>query len=175
MLVLVMKSILIFSSLFFLLSCDNSSGPDAPVAIGDSQNPPTRTTSPIVEDIITDEFLRLVNNYRQERGLPEVLLDVSMNEISRKHSQDMATSQVRFGHGGFSNRCAEARLALGGGNLCLENVARGQRNEQEVFNAWINSKGHRENIESSRVTHMGFGHALSTSGVHYWTQIFLER
>lgn len=173
-----MKSIPYFFLLFLLLSCN----PSSTDLIADSENgdelnspPPTQVTNPIERDEMTDEFLSLVNNHRQKKGLRELRLDTSMNEIALKHSLDMASAKVRFGHDGFSTRCTLAREALGGGNLCLENVAWGQRNSEEVFNDWISSSGHRQNIESSRATHMGLGYAQNNKGVCYWTQLFLER
>jgi uncharacterized protein YkwD len=86
----------------------------------------------------------------------------------------MATGAVAFGHLGFSERCLVAKSLLGGGNLCAENVAMGQKSPSAVFTSWMNSPGHRANIEQSRVTHTGFGYAQSTSGIYYWTQIFME-
>jgi len=179
-----MKSISHFFFLFLLLSCNPSSTDStADSENGDELNspPPTQVTNPIdpidpiERDEMTDDFLSLVNNHRKKKGLRELRLDTSMNEIALKHSQDMASAKVRFGHDGFSTRCSLAREALGGGNLCLENVAWGQKNSEEVFNAWINSSGHRKNIEHNRATHMGLGYAKNSKGVYYWTQLFLER
>jgi len=158
-----MKTFFLIGLLVLLLSCNSS------------EDPASRVSSPISQDEIIHELLLLVNHHRQERGLREVLLDFSINEIALEHSQNMATAKTPFGHTGFSTRCSLAREALGGGNLCLENVARGQQNAQQVFNSWINSNGHRQNIESDRVTHMGLGYDQDRKGVMYWTQLFLER
>lgn len=160
-----MKTILSLFFLFFFLSC-NSSGP---------ANNPEERISPITLDMMTEEFIEHVNTYRKDKGLSELIFDFSLSEIALTHSQAMASSQVDFGHAGFPTRCLLARQALGGGNLCLENVARGQRDSREVFNAWINSRGHRENIESVRATHMGLGYIKDKNNVYYWTQLFLER
>ena len=34
---------------------------------------------------------------------------------------------------------------------------------------------HRANIENVRLTHSGLGVAVSDSGTHYWTHLFLEK
>ena len=161
-----MKTFYALGFLLFFLSC-NSTPKDDPMNL--------RLESPLSGDEVIDEFMSLVNDYRQQKGLRGLLLDSSINEIALEHSENMAQAEVSFGHAGFSLRCSQARQALGGGNLCLENVARGQRTAQEVFNAWINSTGHRENIESARATHMGLGYSRDNKNVYYWTQLFLER
>lgn len=159
-----MKSFITIAAFLFLMSCNSS----------DINNTQTNT-SPLESDETIEELYSLVNKYRQEKGLRELILDQSMNDIAYGHSSDMSTQKVAFGHSGFSSRCTEARQALGGGNLCLENVARGQKTAQSVFDSWINSSGHRENIESARVTHLGIGYDKDQYGKIYWTQLFLEK
>ena len=122
----------------------------------------------------SNEFMDLINQHRIDIGLRPLLLDEGVGDLAIQHSLDMATGAVAFGHLGFSERCLKAKTLLGGGNLCAENVAMGQKGPSAVFNSWMNSPGHRANIEQSRVTHTGFGFAQSSSGVFYWTQIFIE-
>lgn len=123
---------------------------------------------------MTEEFMELVNKHRVSIGLLPLIHDESMGSIAEGHSADMASGSVAFGHDGFSGRCSEARAALGGGNLCAENVAMGQKTVTAAFTAWMNSPGHKANIEQARATHSGFGYKKSSSGTYYWTQIFLE-
>lgn len=150
----------------------------APVTTTPPPTAPTVPTEPTdvgtITDAWTEEFMELVNNHRRSIGLRSLIHDDEVGLIAIKHSQNMASGTVAFGHTGFSVRCAEARDALGGGNLCAENVAAGQTSPQSAFNSWMNSSGHRANIEQSRVTHTGFGYAKSSSGKYYWTQIFIE-
>lgn len=123
----------------------------------------------------TNEFMDLVNAHRAEEGLRPLTENDEMSEIAEGHSLDMAEGDVGFGHGGFSGRCSAARNALGGGNWCGENVARGQTTPEAVFNSWLNSSAHRDNLENPRATHMGLGFARNPAGGLYWTQLFLER
>ncbi len=122
----------------------------------------------------TDEFMKLVNEHRFSLGLKSLILKRDLNDIANTHSENMASGEVPFGHTDFSLRCSEARIALGGGNLCSENVAKGQKTVQAAFDAWMKSPGHRSNLEKSRVTHTGFGFQQNEKGVYFWTQIFLE-
>lgn len=141
----------------------------------ETQNPPEDSTT-ITPEIrsINEEFMELVNDHRISMGLRPLTHDDGMGEIARRHSANMANGSVAFGHDGFSSRCSQAKTMMGGGNYCAENVAMGQKNAQAAFNSWMNSPGHRANIESTRPTHTGFGHVKSASGRYYWTQIFLE-
>jgi uncharacterized protein YkwD len=123
---------------------------------------------------MTEQFMTLLNNHRISMGLKALTLDEGMSDVVIGHSEDMASGSVPFGHDGFSSRCSQVRAIMGGGNLCAENVAMGQKTAQTAFDAWMNSPGHRANMEQSRVTHTGFGYAKSSGGTLYWTQIFLE-
>ena len=38
----------------------------------------------------------------------------------------------------------------------------------------MNSSGHRANILNSSYTSIGVGHYQNTSGVNYWTQLFIR-
>lgn len=127
-----------------------------------------------VVQTFTSEFMDLINQHRIDIGLRPLLLDEAVSHLATQHSLDMATGAVAFGHLGFSERCLEAKNLLGGGNLCAENVAMGQKSPSAAFTSWMNSPGHRANIEQSRVTQTGFGFAQSSNGVYYWTQIFIE-
>lgn len=127
------------------------------------------------EEKMTEEFMILVNGHRSSLGKQPLEHLTELGAIARTHSEEMASNIVAFGHTGFSQRCTKARIVIDGGNLCAENVAKGQKTVSAVFNSWMNSSGHRANIEQSRVTHTGLGFKRSSSGNYYWTQIFIEK
>jgi uncharacterized protein YkwD len=131
--------------------------------------------SPATDPSVNQEFMSLIDNHRISLGLSPLIWDEGLTEIVQEHSDGMAAGTVAFGHGGFSSRCTEGRGAIGGGNWCGENVAQGQKSQAAAFSAWMNSSGHRSNIENSRATHTGFTFAKSSGGTIYWTQIFLEQ
>jgi uncharacterized protein YkwD len=172
--------------LLFTLGCHKDTGSSSEPA-QDSQastpvtNPvtppptePTTPETPVVTQTWTEEFMELINNHRVSIGLTPLIHDEGLAEIVLKHSQDMASGAVAFGHGGFSERCSASRSFLGGGNWCGENVAYGQKTPLAAYTAWMNSAGHKANIEQSRATHTGFAYAKNSSGTYYWTQIFIE-
>ena len=53
-----------------------------------------------------------------------------------------------------------------------ENIAYNQRTEDEVTDAWMNSRGHRANILNPKFTKVGFGCARNQSGAIYWCACF---
>lgn len=157
----------------FIQSCEKSSLPiqDIPSAILPKLNVETVVDS---RPSFEQELIGLINDHRLEQGLAPLIKEDELSFIALKHSQNMAMNRVPFGHSGFSQRCEESRLVMGGGNWCAENVAMGYESPKSVFNGWINSTGHRANIENSKTTVTGIAFAISGQGTFYWTQIFLE-
>jgi uncharacterized protein YkwD len=157
----------------FIQSCEKSSQP-----IQDIQSAllPNINVEKVVDSTpsFEQELIGLINDHRLEQGLAPLIKEDELSFIALKHSQNMAMNLASFGHFGFSLRCEESRLVMGGGNWCAENVAMGYETPKSVFNGWINSPGHRAIIENSKATITGIAYAISGQGTFYWTQIFLE-
>lgn len=134
-------------------------------------NTPTDSLTPVTW---TEQFMELINDYRTSIGLRTLVHDEGLGDMATLHSEKMANELVAFGHTGFSTRCTDGRSVIGGGNWCGENVAMGQKTPQSAFTSWMNSSGHRANIQQPRATHTGFGYARSSGGTYYWTQVFIE-
>lgn len=172
---------LILLILLIMAACDDS-GPDKENTLLSSENTSVEIShdnnAVDVEDgasiTFTEEFLELVNTHRISLGIKPLIHVEGLEDIAQTHSQNMASGSVAFGHDGFSERCSDGRIILSGGNLCGENVAKGQKTPKAAYQSWMNSSGHRANIEQSRYTHTGFGFAQDKSGTYYWTQIFFE-
>jgi uncharacterized protein YkwD len=171
-----MKKIFLLTVFSLLIACNGKGGSSTSSTMpANSENGDGDTVVITPEaKTVTEQFVNLVNDHRKSIGLRALIHADSMAQIALGHSEDMATKKVAFGHTGFSSRCSEARDAMGGGNLCAENVATGQKTAQAVFTSWMNSSSHRANIESARHTHFGLGVAKSSSGTYYWTNLFLE-
>ncbi len=165
----------ILSALLFLFACNDPNTILPATSTNDTGSVSGEIPSAITKDSIMTEFETLINNHRIDIGEASVVFTDALNNIAKAHSEEMANGSVAFGHSGFSSRCEAAYTSLGGGNLCAENVAMGQGNAQAAFDAWMNSSGHRANIEQTRVNFSGFGYAKSTSGIIYWTEIFVEK
>jgi|694.fasta_scaffold58847_2 uncharacterized protein YkwD len=98
----------------------------------------------------------LVNGERSRRGLAPLSPSPNLMNVSRSWSNTQA-NRGRMYHSK---------------NGYMENVAYGQDSPESVMNAWMNSRGHRANILSSRATTIGVGCARSSNGRLYWTQCF---
>ena len=53
-----------------------------------------------------------------------------------------------------------------------ENIAYGYQTPSTVMNGWLNSAGHKANIENSTYRAIGVGAASNSSGIMYWSQEF---
>jgi uncharacterized protein YkwD len=116
------------------------------------------------------EILLYVNEDRKEHGLVALRLNDMESNLALKHSKDMAGGKVKFGHDGFNARARAIQKALGSA-IIGENVASGQMTAREVVDGWLNSPGHKRNIEGN-FTLTGIGYARDRKGDIYFTQIF---
>lgn len=85
----------------------------------------------------------------------------------------MASGRTGFSHDGFSDRVQGSGLTYRG---AAENVAYNQGYSQPVDEAvkgWINSPGHRQNMEGNYDT-AGIGIAQNAKGEYYFTQVFMK-
>lgn len=129
--------------------------------------PSTATIAPGLED----QILVLINQYRQKKGLAALTANPVIEVEARRHTVSMASKKTPFGHDGFSYRSKVITTKITGISATAENVAYGSRSAEEVVNGWINSPGHRKNIEGKfRLT--GIGVARDSKSTLYFTQIF---
>jgi uncharacterized protein YkwD len=116
------------------------------------------------------EILQYVNDDRKDHGLVPLQMNALESSLALKHSRDMAGGKVKFGHDGFSTRAKTIQKKLGS-NAIGENVASGTMTAREVVDGWLNSPGHKKNIEGN-FTLTGIGFARDKKGDIYFTEIF---
>lgn len=121
---------------------------------------------------LQNDILKLVNQHRASLGLNALQMNDAATTEATKHSSDMAKGKVDFGHDGFDERMQHLNQKLGTLHATAENVAYGKINAQQVMDMWLNSPGHKKNIEGN-FSMIGIGIAKSRSGYLYFTQIFL--
>jgi uncharacterized protein YkwD len=137
-----------------------------------------RVTTPVTTRVaariapgIEEEILNLVNKYRRTKGLPALQNNFVIASVAREHTMNMATKRVAFGHAGFSARFKYITSKVSGTTTIAENVAYGSQTADEVVKEWLNSPGHKKNIEGHyRLT--GIGVARDIKSRLYFTQIF---
>jgi len=127
------------------------------------------------------ELVKLVNDYRVSRGLSPLADSSEVSDAARAHSQHSVAHRF-FAHTSPEGLSPGDRLSENGiaWTSVGENIAAGYATPQAVFEAWLASPSHRENIESDRWTHTGVGYAVDRSPsaefphTHLWTQDFLQ-
>lgn len=93
------------------------------------------------------------------------------SSVAAGHSRDMAAGKAPFGHTGAKSREKAISRQIGTVLSMGENVAYGERSAKEVVADWLQSAGHRRNIEGNfKLT--GIGLAKDRQGTIYFTQIF---
>lgn len=126
------------------------------------------------EETMQQSVLDYVNQYRKTKGLAPLQMQLVITAESYKHSKNIATGKTSFGHDGFEQRATRVMKQISQSNAIAENVAYGKFSAQEVVNRWIQSKGHRENIEG-KYTLTGVGIYRRNDGYIYFTQIFVNK
>jgi uncharacterized protein YkwD len=125
-------------------------------AVAQAPPAPPRVVARPVGSSAEMRVVDLVNQERGRRGLPPLSASPMLMDVSRNWSQTQA------------NR----RRMYHSKNGYAENVACGQESPESVMSSWMNSRGHRANILSSRATSIGVGCARAADGRLYWTQSF---
>lgn len=122
---------------------------------------------------LIEEVLIQTNQFRKSEGLTALIMRKELNAIAQKHSKDMASGRMPFGHKGFNKREAKARKQLGAkySFRFAENVASGATSGEEVVEMWKKSPGHRRNMLGD-YKFIGVGAATGKDGIIYFTQVF---
>jgi uncharacterized protein YkwD len=129
------------------------------------------------KDLMMNEVHRLINEYRYRKGLQPLRLLAGISRVATQHSENMAALKIPFGHEGFDERSDEVLTHKASPSSTGENVFMcfGYDESQlakMAVNSWIESKGHRENIEKNFV-YTGIGIAEGKGGSIYFTQFFV--
>ncbi|NBI29265.1 CAP domain-containing protein [Chengkuizengella marina] len=119
------------------------------------------------------EVVDLTNAERAKEGLPALKVDEKLSEVARIKSADMQSNRY-FDHNSPTYGSPFDMMKSFGVSYrsAGENIAYGQKTPQEVVTAWMNSKGHRDNIMNSSYTHIGVGYVEQGN---YWTQMFIGK
>jgi uncharacterized protein YkwD len=118
------------------------------------------------------ETMTLINNYRVSIGLNALEKINHVSYKSEEHNKYMIANNV-VNHDDFVARSENIIKALGALRVS-ENIAYNYSSAKGVFDAWMNSPGHRENIEGN-FTHFGLAIRENTvNGRKYYTNIFVK-
>ncbi|QNE20776.1 SCP-like extracellular [Kribbella qitaiheensis] len=123
------------------------------------------------------EVLDLTNAARRDEGCGPLALDDSLVEAAGSHASDMVRRHY-MDHTNPDGQDPGDRMAAAGwhGSSWGENIAAGYSTAQKVFNAWMNSDGHRANILNCKFNKIGIGYdpgqVKSDWGPGSWVQDF---
>ena len=118
------------------------------------------------------ETMTLINNYRVSIGLNALEKINHVSYKSEEHDEYMIANNV-VNHDDFVARSENIIKALGALRVS-ENIAYNYNSAQAAFDAWMNSPGHRENIEGD-FTHFGLSiRENPVNGRKYYTNIFVK-
>ena len=132
-------------------------------------------------DIITQdegyelEVIRLVNQERVSRGLHPLRRNSSLTNAARDHNRDMIDNNF-FDHTGSNGStpseraCSRGYEPYGWGACYVgENIGGGYSSPTSVFNGWMGSQGHRDNMLNPDYREIGVGDTTGGTWGHYWT------
>ena len=127
--------------------------------------------SPAGPEISADvkEFISLLNAHRVSVGCAPLEWEGRVADVAEAHSEDMVTRDF-FSHTNPDGDSPWDRLNDAGISfrLAAENIAWGYTSAEAVLTGWLESPGHRANIENCALTHHGVGLAD-----WHWTHVFV--
>ena len=155
------------------------SGPGSPAtagaAVGDCT--PGADWGTLRPDLAT-QVVQLVNQHRASLGLTQLTVTTPLTNAAVWKSRHMAfykymqhddpAPPVARSAGDRLLACGYPTSSAGWG----ENIAYGYSSANAVMQGWLNSAGHRANIEKSSFRAIGVAAAASSTGTLYWTQEF---
>lgn len=133
------------------------------VACGDG------VTVPEVVEPQVEAFAELVNEHRLDVGCGPLLWHTGVAEVAQAHSVDMVARDF-FAHTNPDGASPFDRLTDAGIEYSLgaENIAYGYPDAVSALQGWLDSPGHRANIENCALEEHGVG----LEGTH-WTHLFI--
>lgn len=138
------------------------------------------------------QILELVNQARAAHGLPPLVRNANLDLAAERHGLDMANNNF-FSHVSSNGDRLGDRVPKAGYLNWIwagENIAAGFDSPESVFQAWMNSTGHRNNILATAAQEIGIAYIYDANDEHnvvlpggviggpyfnYWVQDFGAR
>lgn len=120
---------------------------------------------------IEAELFTMINNYRISIGLNEMVFESTTYYYAGIHT-DYMIEKGNTSHAKFGER-AENISKKTGAVVVAENVARKYDTIEAAFEAWLDSPGHRKNIEGD-YNYSAISIRPNSNGDLYFTQLFFR-
>ena len=116
-----------------------------------------------------EAFIEVMNAHRESIDCPALVWNRDVAEVAQAHSVDMLQRDF-FAHENPDGLSPFDRLGAAGieYSRAAENIAWGYPSAEAVLEGWLNSSGHRRNIENCALTEHGVG-LIETR----WTHLFV--
>ena len=148
---------------FTLVSCSNDSSDDLAI-----ENKLITNYNSTADEI---ELARIINQYRVSIGKNQLEIVNHISYKSQEHNTYMIDNNV-VNHDYFESRANNIIQVLGAVRVG-ENIAYNYSTPNSALNAWLNSPGHKANIEGD-YTNFGMSIRLDSAGRKYYTNIFVK-
>jgi len=115
--------------------------------------------------------VKLLENHNKERvsrGYKTLKMNESLCKYAKNHAEKMAREE------NLEHSSMKDLAKVIDSNSVGENIAWGQKDEDEVVNSWMWSPGHRWNILGSDYEKVGFGTKADKNGKIYWCVVFSD-
>jgi hypothetical protein len=122
----------------------------------------------------------MLNQKREENGLPRLAWSDQLAAAARVHSQNMAEFNF-FSHRGLDGKMVSDRADdqhIGRWRSIGENIAFTRGYQDPVAKAvqlWMDSPAHHQNLMDSNWKEAAVGIAVAPDGSYYFTQVFLRK
>lgn len=118
------------------------------------------------------EILSLLNNHRTGKGLIKLEISKIIKTQTDAHTNYMI-GKNDISHDDFKQR-SDYLKQNDNAKSVAENVAFGYSSAKAVVNGWLNSSGHKKNIEGN-YTHFNLTAKQNSKGTWYYTNIFISK
>lgn len=146
-------------------SCSSEEFPEETIDNIELQNAPEAKTIEI-------EILELINSHRIGMGLNALQNHNTIKAVAYTHT-DYMVEVNNVSHDNFFQR-KNSLIQNASATRVSENVAYAFSSAQSVVNAWLNSEGHRANIEGD-FTDFDVSAEKNGEGKWYFTNIFIKK
>jgi len=147
------------TSIIFMMSCTSENISE------------TEQLNTINDTKLESQILTLVNSHRESLELNLLSFNAVAYTYANDHN-DYMISKGSISHDNFNLRASKISSEADAKEVG-ENVAKDYISAQDVFDGWINSTAHKENIEND-FTHTAISVKQDSNGNLYFTQIFFK-
>ena len=170
-----MKAALSISALCFVAACGGPGGSTTSLSTSTAPTAIEDLPQIAVSDAPSATFESMLNGVRSANGVGSVSYNTRLGAAARRHANDLAENMI-WSHTGSDGSKIGDRVRDAGYSYSWvgENIARGQSNEQQALDGWMNSTtGHRENNLKPRAEHFALAKADGALG-RYWVLVLAD-